>query len=445
MKLITLSKVFGFLCVLAIMAVVTHKSPEAGAGLAFIGLVAGMKAKNITLTKDQEDFINQLDEGVEKSLKDQTEKANTLDTEIKALKKLLEDQTGLSEKAKKELQDQIDEFSAKLKDQASAGAKGKSFPEELEAKLTEKKADLGNRKQFNFDLDRKTVGDMSASNLTGSYFIQPDVRAGVVVKPYNQVHMRDILPLGRTASNVIRHVRDNGGEGGPTTVAAGAEKPQMDRDLSIEDASVRKIATWLRIPEEMIEDIPYLTSFITNIGTEEVMAVEDTQILYGDGTGQNLSGLFTNATAFAAGTSVLPAPNEFDVLRAARKQMRTLKRTPSFALVSPSDYFTMTSAKDLNNNYILLGGGNGLVPTLDGVPIIEMNQVADGDFLVGDRNAAEIVFRSNVNIRFYDQDRDNAIKNMVTIVIEERLALPIYYVSGFIKGTFDTAKDDLLS
>lgn len=430
MKLKTLSRVFGFICVLAIMAVVSHTSPEAGASLAFIGLVAGMKAKNLTLTKEQEDFLNELDLGVEKSLKGYQEKAEALEKQLKELKEG-------DEKAKKELQDQLDELQAKMKDEKSAGAKGKSFPEELEAKLTEKKADLGNRKQFNFDLDRKAVGDMSSSNLTGSYFVQPDVRGGVVVQPYNQIHMRDLLPLGRTTSNIIRHIRDNGGEGGPETVDAGGTKPQMDRDLSIEDASVRKIATYLRIPEEMIEDIPYLTSFITNIGTEEVMAVEDTQILYGDGTGQNLSGLFTNATDFAAGGSTVEFPNEFDVLRAARKQMRKLKRTPSFALVSPSDYFTMTSAKDTTGNYILLGGGNGLVPTLDGVPIVEMNQVEDGDFLLGSRTAAEIAFRTNVNIRFYDQDRDNAIKNMVTIVIEERLALPIYYTNGFIKGTFE--------
>jgi hypothetical protein len=48
-------------------------------------------------------------------------------------------------------------------------------------------------------------------------------------------------------------------------------------------------------------------------------------------------------------------------------------------------------------------------------------------------------------IRFFDQDRDNAIKNMVTIVIEERLALPIYYTDGLVKGTFSAAITDLTS
>jgi HK97 family phage major capsid protein len=181
--------------------------------------------------------------------------------------------------------------------------------------------------------------------------------------------------------------------------------------------------------------------------------LEDTQILYGDGTGQNLSGLATagNFTAFAAdagggaASGVVTAPNQFDVLRAADKQMRVLKRTPTIALVSPVDYFKMISIKDTTNNYVLSGGGNGLVPTVNGFPIVQMNQIAAGDFLVLDRNAAQIFFRESINIRFYEQDQDNAIKNMVTIVIEERLALPIYYITGIVKGTFATAITDLTS
>jgi HK97 family phage major capsid protein len=297
------------------------------------------------------------------------------------------------------------------------------------------------------ELQRKAVGNMGTSaNLTGSYFVPPDVRPGIVLRPYEEVHMRNLIPTGTTNSNVIRHVRDNGGEGGPAMVAEAGTKPQLDRDLSVEDANVRKVATYLRIPEEMMDDIPYIVSFLTNMGTEEVMKVEDFQILYGDGTGQNLSGLFTNATAFAAGAAVIGASsNRFDVLRAARLQIKKLWRKPSFALVSPFDYFVMTSAKDTTNNYILQGGGNGLIPSLDGVPIIENTAVVDNDFLMMDRLAAEIDFRKTLQVKFFEQDQDNAIKNMVTVVIEERLALPIYYVNGLIKGTFTTAITDLTS
>jgi HK97 family phage major capsid protein len=377
------------------------------------------------------------------------------------IKEVKEDLDTRATEAKALAQKTADELKELKQNQATNGIGGngqaKSFGQQLEEKITANKANLplSVGKKFSFDIDTKAVGNMgSAANLTGSYFVPPTVVPGVILQPYNQTHMRDVLNTGQTDSNIIRYIRDNGGEGGPTTVAEAGTKPQMDRDLAIVDAPVRKIATYLRVPEEMIEDIPYLTSFLTNVGTQEVMAVEDTQIIYGDGTGQNLSGLATagNFTAYAAdagggaASGVVTAPNEYDVLTSAVKQMRVLKRVPTVHLVSPVDYWKMVSRKDTTNNYILQGGGNGLVPaTAGGVPITQMNQIAAGDFITLDRNAAQIYFRSNITVRFYEQDQDNAIKNMVTIVIEERLALCIYYVTGIIKGTFAAAITDLTS
>ena len=317
-----------------------------------------------------------------------------------------------------------------------------------------KKYKSGEGKGFTIEI-RKVVGDMSSSaNVSGSYFVTPTLVPGVTMAPFEEVHLRNILPVGNTNSNMIRYVRDMGGEGGPTVVAEGAAKPESDRDLQIFDAPVRKIATYFRVPEEMIDDIPYLQSFLSQIGLEELMAVEDTQILYGSGAGQNLSGLFTNATLFNPGTSLVTAPNEFDVIRAARKQLRKAKLGGQLvALVSPTDFFNMTSRKDTTNNYLFLGGGNGIglqnpnaSPSgisANGVQIEEHTAIVDGDFIVFQPRSAAIFDRTGTSIRLYDQDQDNAIKNLITIVIEKRLALPIYRPAGFIKGTFASAVSDL--
>jgi HK97 family phage major capsid protein len=397
-------------------------------------------------------------EAIEKNHKATTEQIEAVKA---ANKKELDEKTG---EIKKELDDRITPIASASqkalekaedleKKMSTSGMGGgpliKDFGTEITEKLTAHKEQLGKGARFSIELNRKAVGNMgSTANLTGSYFVAPQVVPGVFTQPYNETHMRNVLTTGTTSSNTIRYVRDNGGEGGPTVVAEGAAKPQMDRDLAILDAPVRKVATHLRVPEEMIEDIEYLTSFLTNIGTEEVLAVEDSEILYGDGTGQHLSGIANtgNFTAFAAGTSVVASPNEYDVLSAAVKQMRVAKRIPSVHLVNPTNYYDMISRKDTTGNYILQGGGNGLVPaTANGVPIVQMNQIAAGDFITLDRRAAQIFFRSNITVRFYEQDQDNAIKNLVTIVIEERIALPIYFTTGIIKGTFATAVTDLTS
>lgn len=360
-----------------------------------------------------------------------------------------------AEKNQKWIDEQIEKGKNPAAVRKATTLKG-ALGEALEAKKVELK-NLRDRdpSQKGFEVNIKAVGDISATNTVGDYFIQPDVVPGVTALPYEEVHMRNLLPVGTTNSNLIRYIRDLGGEGGPTTVAAGAEKPQIDRDLEIFDAPVRKIAVWFRVPEEMIDDIPYLQSFLTNIGLEEVMAYEDQQILYGNGVGQNLSGLIPNATAFSGvGLSTVEAPNEFDVIRAARTQLRKAKLGgPLVALVSPDSFFDMTSRKDTTENYLFLGGGNGIALqnpnatptgiTVAGVRIEEHTAIQDDDFLVFQPRSAQIFDRAGTTVRFYDQDRDNAIKNLITIVIEKRLALPIYRPAGFITGDFSDAITDL--
>lgn len=327
----------------------------------------------------------------------------------------------------------------------------KTFEGALEEGLTKNKANLvrGAYKGFNVEMERKAVGNMSsAGSLTGTYFVPPTIVPGVLGALYEDVHMRSFLPVGSTNSNTIRYIQDNGGEGGPATVAEGAAKPQIDRDLEIKDAPVRKIATFFRVPDEMIEDIPYLSSFLTQIGLEEVQLVEDTQILYGDGVGQNLTGFNTAGTAFAAGTSIVAAPNEFDVIGASKKQIRMSKiQGTLIALLSPVDYFNMRyKRKDTTNNYIFQAPSlNPLDNALqaDGVRIYEHTTVVANDFFVFSTRAAAIFDRAGTTVRFYDQDADNATKNLITIVIEKRLALPIYRPLGIIKGTISAAITDL--
>jgi HK97 family phage major capsid protein len=395
------------------------------------------------ITKNHKETLEQIE-----AVKSANQKA--LDDKIKEVKDDFETRATEAKSLAQKTAEELTELKQKAATSGfGGGSQVKSYESEFQEKLVSHKDKLGKGARFSFEMERKAVGNMgSSASLTGSYFVAPTVVPGVILQPYNQTHMRNILATGTTDSNMLRYVRDNGGEGGPTTVAEAAAKPQMDRDLAIIDSPVRKIATHLRVPEEMIEDIPFLTSFLTQIGTEEVLAVEDTQILYGDGTGQNLTGIATagSFTAFAAGTSVVATPNKFDVLGASGKQMRVLKRNPSFHLVNPTDYYDIVSTKDTTSNYILRGGGNGIMPVDScGVQIVQMNQVAAGDFITVDSRAAQIFFRSNINVRFYEQDQDNAIKNLVTIVIEERLALCVYFVTGIIKGTFAAGITDLTS
>jgi hypothetical protein len=88
-----------------------------------------------------------------------------------------------------------------------------------------------------------------------------------VTKLYEQNHVRDFIAVGQTNSPIVRYIQDNGGRVDQPPLRKVRLKPQIDRDLAVVDAPARKIATYFRVSEEMIDDIPYISSFLTTSRT----------------------------------------------------------------------------------------------------------------------------------------------------------------------------------
>ncbi|NNC10134.1 phage major capsid protein, partial [Corallococcus exiguus] len=79
-------------------------------------------------------------------------------------------------------------------------------------------------------------------------------------------------------------------------------------------------------------------------------------------------------------------------------------------------------------------------PTLWGLPVIDTTAVEEGEFLVGNFQMAAMLWdREDAVVDISTEDRDNFVKNMVTIRAEERLALEVSRPEALIYGDFDDA------
>ena len=68
----------------------------------------------------------------------------------------------------------------------------------------------------------------------------------------------------------------------------------------------------------MLDDTPQITSYLSARVPSKVLAIEDNQILNGNGSSPNLDGLFTDGGAFTTTSSgafyqSVESANEFDV------------------------------------------------------------------------------------------------------------------------------------
>jgi len=115
--------------------------------------------------------------------------------------------------------------------------------------------------------------------------------AGYKFDPTRPVHVRQLIPLGSTTSDVVRFVKESAFTNAAAPKAQGAAAAQSEFDMTAADANVRSIETYFRISKEMLADTPQLTSYLSARAPQKLLEVEDTQILSGSGTGVNLSGI----------------------------------------------------------------------------------------------------------------------------------------------------------
>lgn len=295
----------------------------------------------------------------------------------------------------------------------------------------------GKRKiQFNFDgLQMLGKTNVDTDNATG--VVVPDrLATGIIYAPDRKVHVRDLLPVGQTSSNSLTFPYEYSIDDKTDLISESAPKPQSAFVLAIKTWLVRKIATYVKVSEEMLDDIPALSSYLTARFSAKLLAKEDTELLYS--AVSNATGLTVEATAYSD-TLADSNVNRFDILRMACQQLTKDEYSPTAIMMHPTDIAKMDLTKTTTGVYVLpwvFGGTRAIA----GVPIIENSAITAGDFLVGDfRQGAQVFDRRQPSVMVYDQNEDDAINNLLTFVFEERVALVVYRGASFIYGDFASA------
>lgn len=356
-------------------------------------------------------------------------------------------------------------FNDKLKDQDTKMAELNAYLDELKKKGDAKQLSENEQKSFNdlladamkenwseiqkfekyekghrFPMELKAPGNMTlTANVTGGTTTFNTVLPGIRTLPNRKVHMRQIIPLGSMTKSTLTYMREVGGEGNPAPWAVGdttAEKPQVDRDFQEVTVNAEYIAAIMRISRKMLEDFDALRSYLQMRLMEMYLRVEDAQILNGNGTTPNLQGLMTVATAAQVTTGA-----NVERLVWAIAQVNAQEWSADGAIMHPTAYYSIILNKAAGSGEYDLPGitvvQNGQL-YIAGVPVWQTTAMSYNQYLVGDfALGAQLYIREQPVIEFFNEDRDNVVRNLVTIRIEGRAALAIYRPEAFVKGTFD--------
>lgn len=279
-----------------------------------------------------------------------------------------------------------------------------------------------------------SVKAITSANGSAGDLIVPDRQAGIVNLQRVQMRVRSLLTPGRTEGNAIEYAYQLARTNAAAMVAEGAQKPESDYTWEVATAPVRTIAHWVPVSRQAMDDVPQLESLIDGELRYGLDDVEDAELLLGDGTGQHLNGLYTQATAYSA-PIVIAGATRIDQLRLAILQVELADYAPDGIVLHPSAWAGIELTKDAAGGYIFANPQGIAGPVLWGRPVVPTKRIGAGNFLTGAfKLAGQIFDRMDTEVRISDQDRDNFIKNMLTVRAEKRLALVVRRPGALVKG-----------
>lgn len=305
----------------------------------------------------------------------------------------------------------------------------------------------GNSNAARFDIK---AGDMTMANSYTGVVADETIVPQFKFDPTRATHIRQLLPLGSTDAQTIRYPKESAyDETGVGATAQGSALVQSDFDITATSVNVERIGTFMRVTEEMLNDTPQLSSYLSARVPEKILSIEDNEILNGDGSAPNLDGLFTDGAAFVTGATgafyqSVESANEYDVLVAALNQLALANYQADTILLNPTDLHKIALLKSTANEYLRQQIYTGLTPQIMGVNITANTAVTAGKFMVANlAQATQLWVRENLSVEFSRDDSDNFTKNLVTVRVQERVALTNYLPNAIVQGTFSTAKTAL--
>ena len=253
---------------------------------------------------------------------------------------------------------------------------------------------------------------------------------GIIMPGLRRLTIRDLLAQGRISSNSLEYVRENVFTNNAASVAEKALKPESDITFTKQTANVKTIAHWIQASRQVMDDAPMLESYVNNRLLYGLALEEERQLLNGDGSGDDLEGINHVATAYDTALNVT-GDTRADIIAHAIFQVTESEFSASGIILNPRDWHNIALLKDNEGRY-LFGGPQAFTSNIMwGLPVVPTRAQTQGTFTVGGFDMASQVWdRMDATIEVSREDRDNFVKNMLTILCEERLALAHYRPSA---------------
>lgn len=269
------------------------------------------------------------------------------------------------------------------------------------------------------------------SNAVGNTFSER--RPGIVEGAFREFTIEDLFISLPTASNSIDYVRENVFTNAAAETAEAGQLPQSAVTFTPESMPVQNVGHFLKITRQLAQDNASLAAYVDRRMIYGVNLRVENQLIAGNGTAPNLSGLtkagnFTahNYTAASLTALGLSPTNRLDLIGKMIGDCAVADYAADVVILNTADWWTLRLAKDGQGRYLLGDPASAAPPMIWGRPVVASNAMVAGKVWVGSlKQAATLHNREGVLLDMSDSDENNFQLGLVTIRAMRRLALTV--------------------
>lgn len=367
--------------------------------------------------------LDSMTQGIEASMKQyegQVKENGAATEEAKAAVKTLTER----------FEDAIKDIGQKLEVQEKTSALELSAGKEFIKSDLFKQMAAGNSKNARMEVKNTVLGNV------GDNTSFPMQRPGVIAGDFAPLTLRQVIPTINITANSVNSLREASWTNDAAEVSHGGAKPESDITFEGYDVTIRTVAHWIKVSNQLLADAPAIASYIDVRLRDGLAQRVDRQLLLGNGTNPNISGLTDtgNFTAYTASSG----DNLVDAINRAKYTMWATGNTPDTVVVNPADWGEMERTREGVGSGAYLYGAPGTAAggMPFGVRVVMSNNMPAGSFLIGALASSATIYQRQgavIEAGYVNADFTN---NLVTLRAEERLALAVDRPSGIYYGDF---------
>lgn len=244
-----------------------------------------------------------------------------------------------------------------------------------------------------------------------------------------RMFLRDLCTVLPTSLPVVPYIREVNAaalEGSASAVAEGSAKPEVEMDWDPDNAIIKKVAAWVPVTTEIIEDAPLLRGYIDTRLAYMLAVREEAQLISGDGTGANVKGILSFTVQTQASVTDVP-----QTLAASIGKIENADGEADGIVMNPVKYWSAIASRySTQFDGGFFGNGapfSGPSNTMWGLPVVRTRALATTKALVGSfRLALTVLDRMRTTIVVGNQHASFLVENKVAIVAEERVGLAVH-------------------